>query len=213
MVTGLCNLGPVLGEPGGSFGGNGVSRGCAVTCQENNSSTPPHGPPPPSQTEHTIGELLRQVQAQGSALENLTKKLEVVGVHGKARDEQISTLCWAEFEKLVAIQSKPQWVVHALDLFHRALIGVPPNLSEARCTRDWSTSAQGSFPAPEGASGCTDQRVPSAPASNEGEEPMTDMSSPFAAIVTSVLKIHGTQFRGGDVGPAQDTAMYRGVPK
>ena len=45
---------------------------------------------------------------------------------------------------------------------------------------------------------------------------MTDMSSPFAvmyfsqvealwAIVTSILKIYGTQFRGGDVGPALDT--------
>ena len=134
--------------------------------------------PPPTQTKQTIPELLRQVEAQGSALENLTKKLEVVGVHGKVRDEQIPTLCWAEFEKPVAIRSKLQWDVRTLDLFHSALMGVPPIPCDTRCTGDWSTSAQGSFPTSEGASGCTDQWVPSAAASNEGEEPMTDMSSP-----------------------------------
>ena len=130
---------------------------------------------PPSQTEQNIAELLRQVQAQGSALENLTNKLEAVGVHGKARDEQIPTLCWAEFEKLLAIQSKPQWVVRALYLFHSALMGIPPIASKVRCTRDWATSAQGSFPAPEGTSGCTDQWVPSALASSDREEPMADI--------------------------------------
>ena len=187
-----------------------------MTCQENNSSTPPQRPPHLSQTKQTIADLLRQVQAQGSALQNLTKKLEAAGVHGKVRDDQIPTLCRADSENLVAIQSKPQWVVRALDLFHGALMGVPPIPSEVRCTRDWSTSAQGSFPAPWGASGCNDQWVPSAPASNEGEEPMTDMTSPFVvmyfsqvealwAIVTSVQKVYGTQFRGGDVGPLQDT--------
>ena len=139
-----------------------------------------------------------------------------MGVHGKARDEQIPTLCCANFEKLVAIQSKPRWVVRALDLFQNALMGVPPIPSEARCTGEWSTSAQKSFPALEGASGGTDKWVCSAPAGNEGEEPMTDMTSPFAvmyfsqvealwAVVTSVLKVYFTQFRAGDVGPALDT--------
>ena len=182
--------------------------------------SPAPAAPRPTPTEQTITELLRQMQAQGSALENLTKKLEAVGVHGKTRDEQIPTLCWAEFENLVAIQSKPQWVVRALDMFHGALMGVSPIPSEARCTRDWSTLAQGIFPAPEGALGSTDQWVPSAPATNEGEEPMTNMSSSFAvmyfsqvealwAIVTSVLKIYLTQFRGGDVGPALDTDVLQ----
>ena len=130
-----------------------------------------------------------------------------MGVHGKWRDEPIPTRS-AEFKKLVAIQSKSHWVVRALDLFYSALMGVPPIPSDAQFTRDWSTSVQGSFPTPKGASGCTNQWVPSAPASNQGEEPTTDMSSPFTvmyfsqvdafwAIVTSVLKIYGTQFRAG----------------
>ena len=184
------------------------------------SVSPAPAAPQPTPTEQTIADLLRQVQARGSALENLTKKLEVVGVNGKTRDEQIFTLCSAKFEKLVAIRFRPQWVVRALDVFHNALMGVPPIPSEAWCTRDWSTSAQGTFLAPEGASGSTDQWVPSALATNEGEEPMTDMSSPFAvmyfpqvealwAIVTSVLMIYGTQFRGGELGPALDTNVVQ----
>ena len=109
-------------------------------------------------------------------------------------------------------------MVRALDLFDSALMGVPPIPSKARCTRDWFISAQGICPAPEGASGSTDQWVPSALATNEGEEPMTDMSSPFTlmyisqvealwTMVISVFKIDGTQFRGGDVGPALDTDL------
>ena len=35
-------------------------------------------------------------------------------------------LCWAEFEKLVAIRSKLHWVVRALDLFYSALMGFRP---------------------------------------------------------------------------------------
>ena len=99
-------------------------------------TNPTPSAPPPTQTQQTIVEVLRRVQAQGSALVYLTKKLAAVGVHGKARDEQIPTLCWAEFEKLVALQPKPQSVVRARDLFHSSLMGVLPIASNARCIRD-----------------------------------------------------------------------------
>ena len=93
---------------------------------------------PPTQTEQTI--------ARRTVLESLSKKLEAVGVRGSSRGEQTPTLCWAEFEKLAAIPSKPQWIVRALDWFHSALMGVPPIPSEVRCTRDLMPATQGSFP-------------------------------------------------------------------
>ena len=63
-------------------------------------------------------------------------------------------------------------------------------------------------------------RLVSPVATKEGEEPMRDMSSPSAvmyfsqvealwAIVTSILKIYGTQFRSGDMGPALDTDVLQ----
>ena len=101
--------------------------------------------PPPVPTEQTIAELLRQLQARGSALENLTKKLEAVGAHGKTRDEPIPTLCRAEFEELMAILSQAQWVVRTHDVFHKFLIGVPAISSDARCTRDGPLRRKGLF--------------------------------------------------------------------
>ena len=103
----------------------------------------------------------------------------------------------------MAIKSKPQWVLCALNMFHSAPVGVPPILFDVRCTKDWSTPAQGSFPTAEGASGCPDTCLPSTLASNKGEEPMTDVTSPFVVmyfsqvealyyIVTCVLKVYGT---------------------
>ena len=83
------------------------SKGSGLAYRASSLSALPQWPPQATPTEQTIVEFLRQVRAQGFALENFTRKLEAVGVHANTRDEQIPTLCWAEFEKLVAIQSKP----------------------------------------------------------------------------------------------------------
>ena len=47
---------------------------------------------------------------------------------------------------------------------------------------------QGSFPVPERAFGGATPWVPSASATNDGEEPMTDVSHPFAVMYNSQVE-------------------------
>ena len=73
-------------------------------------------------------------------------------------------------------------MVKALDVLHFAMMGVPPIPMEVHCSRDWTPAKQGSFPVPEGASGSHTLWVPSAPPTDKGEEPMTDVSHPFTVM-------------------------------
>ena len=162
--------------------------------------------------------LPKQVQAE-AALAVSRQKVGRGKGEGRGPEQYSAPCCWAEFEKVVAIPSKPQWVVRAPNILHSALMGGPAIPVEVQRSKDWTLAKQGTFPVPEGDSPSTTPWVLVAP-TKDGKEPMTDVSHPFAVmynlqvealwcVVVSVLQGYGTQFRGGDVGSALDADILQ----